>query len=170
MFKGMLCLIVIFACGSLGILKAQTYSQRLEDLKDFKDMLKILQTEMSYRKDPLPAAFARIASYKDTKAMNLLYECSARMQNCREFRQCWEEAEAAAYRASYMNCEDRRVIKDLGLQLGKSDIQGQAAMFSLAETKLSSQMEEAAREKETKGKMYRGIGFSIGIVISVILI
>lgn len=170
MFKGALCLMVIFACGSLGLLKAQTYSQRLADLKDLKDMLRILQTEISYRKDPLPAAFARMASYKDTKAMNLLYECSRRMQDCRDLRQCWEEAEAAAYRATCMNGEDRRIVKDLGLQLGKSDVQGQAAMFALAEAKLSSQMEEAAKEKETKGRMYKGIGFSVGIVISIILI
>lgn len=170
MFKGVLCLVIIFACGSLGILKAQSYSQRLADLKDLKDMLKILQTEISYRKDPLPVAFARIASYKDTKAMNLLYECSRKMQECRDLKQCWEEAENLAYRASCMNEEDRCIIKDLGLQLGKSDIQGQAAMFALAETKLSSQVDEAVHEKETKGRMYRGIGFSIGIVISIILI
>lgn len=43
-------------------------------------------------------------------------------------------------------------------------------MFALAETKLSSQIEEAAREKATKGKMYKGLGFSIGIVIAIILI
>lgn len=170
MFKGALCLMIIFACGSLGILKAQAYSQRLADLKDVKDMLKILQTEMSYLRDPLPAVFARVASYKETRAMNLLYECSGRMRECRDFRHCWEEAEERAYRASCMNEEDRRIVRELGMQLGKSDIEGQAAMFALAETKLSSQIEEAAREKATKGKMYKGLGFSIGIVIAIILI
>lgn len=170
MFRGMICLVIIFACGSLGILKAQTYSQRLEDLKDLKDMLHILSTEIGYRKDPLPAAFARIASYKDTRAMNLLYECSRAMQDSRDLKQCWEEAISRAYLGSFLTQEDRFIIQDLGLQLGKSDIQGQAAMFALAETKLCIQIEEATRDKETKGKMYKGIGFSVGIVISIILI
>lgn len=115
MFKGALCLMIIFACGSLGILKAQAYSQRLADLKDVKDMLKILQTEMSYLRDPLPAVFARVASYKETRAMNLLYECSGRMRECRDFRHCWEEAEERAYRASCMNEEDRRIVRELGM-------------------------------------------------------
>ena len=43
-------------------------------------------------------------------------------------------------------------------------------MFSLAETRLETQIEAAAKDKETKGKMYRGIGFSIGVVIAIILI
>ena len=69
MFKGFLCLIIIFSCGGLGILKSQVYSQRLEELRDLKEMIRILQTEMSYLKDPLPAVFARVGSYKDNRAM-----------------------------------------------------------------------------------------------------
>ena len=62
------------------------------------------------------------------------------------------------------------MIKDLGLQLGKSDIQGHAGVFSLTEAKLEAQIQEASEEKKAKGKMYRGLGFSAGILIAVILI
>lgn len=170
MFKAILCLIIIFASGGLGILKAQSYRQRLDELTEFSDMMRMLQTEMSYRKDPLPAVFARISEYKDNRAMDLLATCSLSMKESLDLHQCWEHALRRAYRGSCLKETDLQIIKDIGLQIGKSDIRGQAAMFSLIEAKLSAQTEEAAKEHETKGKMYRGLGFSIGIVVSVILI
>lgn len=172
MLKGILCLVVVFACGGLGLLKAQTFSARLEDLTDLKDMIRILQTEMSYRKDPLPSAFARIAVYKDNRAMDLLRQCSDSMKESLDLMQCWEKAVETAYQksGSCLNNEDLIILKDLGLQLGKSDIKGQAAMFSLTEAKLENQIRQSEKEKESKGKMYKGLGFSIGIVIAIILI
>lgn len=170
MFKAFLCLVIILACGGLGIIKAQSYSQRLRELTDLSDMIQILKTEMSYRKDPLPAAFARISTYKDNRAMDLLFQCSQLMKENLDFKQCWQQALQEAYRGSALKDEDRIIAEDLGLQLGKSDIQGQASMFALAESRLSTQTEDAVKEKNTKGRMYRGMGFSIGIVIAVILI
>ena len=170
MFKGILCLIIILSCGGLGLIKAQTYSLRLTDLQDLKDMIRILQTEIKYRKDPLPGAFARIATYKDNRAKDLLWQCSQDMQDSLDLKQCWENAVKTAYNGSCLKEEDLLINRDMGLQLGKSDIQGQAAMFSHTESKLNAQLTDAEKEKETKGKMYRGLGFAIGIVIAVILI
>lgn len=170
MFKGILCLVIVLACGGLGMMKSQTYSQRLAELAGMKDMIQMLRTEMSYRKDPLPTVFARISAYKDAVAMNILWECSLRMKESLNFKECWQEAVETACARSCMTEEDLAIIKDLGLQLGKSDVQGQEAMFSLADAKLETQIREAAKDKESRGRMYRGLGFSIGIVIAVILI
>ncbi len=152
MLKGILCLIIVFACGGLGLLKAQTYSARLEDLADLKDMIHILQTEMSYRKDPLPNAFARIASYKDNRAMDLLRRCSDSMKESLDLKQCWEQAVKYAYEksGSCLTGEDLVILKDLGLQLGKSDIKGQAAMFAL--TELSWKIKSSRRPRRKRAR------------------
>ncbi len=170
MFKWFLCLILILSCGSLGMMKAQSYSQRLTELSDLKDMIRMLRTEMQYRKDPLPTVFIRIASYKENRSMELLERCIGLMKENMEFKTCWEKAADLAYRGSCLTETDLAVIKDLGLQLGKSDIQGHAGVFSLTEAKLEAQIQEASEEKKAKGKMYRGLGFSAGILIAVILI
>ncbi len=170
MLKGILCFIVCCGCGGLGILKAQTYRQRLEDLTDLQDMIGMLQTEMQYRKDPLPTVFGRISSYKDNRAMELLRNCSLVMKDSLDIRQCWEVSMEQAYRGSCLKQADLAIVQDLGLQLGKSDIQGQAAMFALMKAKLKTQAQEALKEKETKGKMYQSLGFSIGIVIAILLV
>lgn len=152
------------------MIKAQGFADRLKDLEDLKNMIKILETEMSYKKDPLPNAFARIATYKDNRAMDLLWDCSQSMKDNTAFHHCWEQAVDQTYDASYLNQEDLLILKDMGLQLGKSDIQGQSAMFSLANVKLDEQIKNAEEEKKTKGKMYKSLGFSIGAVVAIILI
>ena len=43
-------------------------------------------------------------------------------------------------------------------------------MFRLTEEKLLHQINLAVKEKDSKGKMFGGLGFSMGIVISVLLI
>ncbi len=102
--------------------------------------------------------------------MELLWDCSLTMKDSLDIRQCWESSMEYAYQGSCLKQEDLAIVRDLGLQLGKSDIQGQAAMFALMKTKLETQIQEAWKEKETKGKMYRGLGFSIGIVIVILLV
>lgn len=170
MLKLILCIIIVASCGGLGILKSLSFSDRLNDLADLKHMIRILQTEMNYKKDPLPNAFSRISKYKNTAAMHLLAACSENMKNNLDFRQCWENAITSTYNGTSLKDDDLRILKDMGLQLGKSDLQGQAAMFSLTNIKLDDQIAEAAEERKTKGKMYKSLGFSIGAVIAILLI
>lgn len=170
MFKGVLCAVIILACGGLGVFKAASFSERCRDLQDIKDMLQILETEITYRKDPLVHAFARISQYKDNRAMALLEQCSRKMKQHSELCSCWQESMKRVYQNSCLTAEDLLILTDMGMQLGKSSIQGQSSMFSLCNLKLDRQIEQAQEAKQTKGKMYRSMGFSIGAVIAVIFI
>ena len=170
MLKILLCGVIILASGGLGILTAQKFTERLRDLEDLKAMVKILETEMRYKKDPLPRAFARIAEYKDNRAMDLLWECSQQMQRSQSIGHCWELALSAAYENSCLKENDLIIIKDMGLQLGKSNLTGQTAMFSFINDKLNAQIREAEQEKKSKGKMYKSLGFGIGVMLAIILI
>lgn len=170
MFKAVLCIIIFLCSGGLGMLKAMTFSSRLQDLQDLKEMLQILETEISYRKDPLGKAFARIAEYKENRAMELLRLCSQKMKQNQEFRTCWEAAIAQVYSESALTSEDLLILKDMGLQMGKSSIDGQASMFVLVNLKLDRQIKQAREEKWTRGRMYRSLGFAIGAVIAIVLI
>ena len=54
MLKIIICLVLITSCGGAGLLKSQVFSQRVRELNDLRDMLRMLRTEISYMKDPLP--------------------------------------------------------------------------------------------------------------------
>lgn len=170
MFKILLCLIIIISSGALGLLKTQTFSQRIRELNDVRTMLHQLSIEISYRKDPLLVTFRRIASQKNDISSQLLTSCAEHMSSYKEFGQCWTAAIDEVFENTSMKKEDKAILLELGAQLGKSSIEGQSDMFRLTEEKLVHQINQAVKEKDSKGKMYGGLGFSLGIVISVLLI
>ena len=170
MFKAVLCLIIIMSSGALGLLKSQAFSQRIRELNDLRSMIRHLNTEINYRKDPLITTFRRIASQNSNISSKLLSKCSDNMTSYKEFGQCWNDALEELYADTSLKKEDKAILAELGAQLGKSSIEGQADMFRLTEEKLLHQINLAVKEKDSKGKMFGGLGFSMGIVISVLLI
>ena len=170
MFKAVLCLIIILSCGTLGLLKSQAFSQRIKELNDLRSMVRQLNTEINYRKDPLITTFRRIASQNSSLSSKLLSKCADHMTSYKEFGQCWNAAMEEVCADTSLKKEDKAIMAELGAQLGKSSVEGQADMFRLTEEKLLQQINQAVKEKDSKGKMFGGLGFSLGIVVSVLLI
>lgn len=170
MFKGILCIIIIFSCGAMGLFKSQTYSQRARELSDIRDILRMLQTEISYMKDPLPIIFERIGNSKDNFAADILRNCSGFMRNNQDMEYCWTSAMEVSLTNSCLTDIDKSIIRDLGSQLGRSNIKGQSDLLKMTDEKLLLQLDEAEYNKKSKGKMYAGMGFSIGIVIAILMI
>ena len=170
MFKALLCMIIIMSSGTLGLLKSQAFSQRIRELNDLRSMVRQLNTEINYRKDPLKTTFRRIALQNNNISSKLLSRCAYNMTSYNEFVQCWNAALEEVCADTSLKKEDKAILSELGTQLGKSSTEGQADMFRLTEEKLLQQIEIAVKEKDSKGKMFGGLGFSLGIVISVLLI
>lgn len=170
MFKAALCLIIILSCGTLGLLKSQAFSQRIRELQDLRSMVRQLNTEISYRKDPLITTFQRIAEQNTNISSKLLNKCVYHMTSYMELGQCWNIALEKVCEDTSLKKEDKAILAELGAQLGKSSVEGQTDMFRLTEEKLMHQINLAIKEKDSKGKMFGGLGFSLGIVVSVLLI
>ena len=170
MFKALLCLVIIISSGALGLLKSQAFSQRIKELNDIRLMVRQLNTEINYRKDPLIITFRRIAEQNSNISSKLLTKCVDQMTSYKEFGQCWNAALEEVCSDTSLKKEDKMILAELGTQLGKSSVEGQADMFRLTEEKLLHQINLAVKEKDSKGKMFGGLGFSLGIVISVLLI
>ena len=170
MVKSVLCIIIIFSCGTLGLLKSQAFSQRIKELNDIRSMIRQLNTEINYRKDPLITTFRRVASQNNNLSSRLLSKCAYHMTSYKEFGQCWNAALEEVCADTFLKKEDKAILAELGAQLGKSSVEGQADMFHLTEEKLLQQITLAVKEKDSKGKMFGGLGFSLGIVVSVLLI
>lgn len=170
MFKMILCIMLVTACGAAGILKAQSFSQRVTELADLRDTCRILKTEISYMKDPLPVIFERLGNSRDSFACGILRSCSELMKERHDMQESWCCGVDMAVRNSALTKEDKAVIYDLGNQLGKSNVRGQIDLLDMTNEKLAVQIKEAENLKKTKGKMYAGLGFSIGTVIAILLI
>lgn len=170
MFKLFVSMILILACGALGLVKGQTYTQRLRELQQIKDMIQLLKTEIHYRQDPLPVIFQRLSGSRNSLDAQILELCKQSLEQKNDFKTSWETAINLASQNSCITASDKEILYDLGLQLGKSNVQGQLDLLNAAEQKLNLQLKDAEKQKLSKGKMYSGLGFSMGIIAAVLLI
>jgi stage III sporulation protein AB len=172
MLKLLLCLLIFISCSLLGYLKALGYTQREMELKEFLQALISLESEMQYRRDPILVCLKRVSQSKQNSATSLfsiLYDklfCS----NENDFYKAWCTSIDKVYKHQNLISSDIMIIKDIGLDLGKSDIQSQGRFFARQYQLLEVQIAQAQEDCKTKGKMYRSLGISIGIIIIIIFI
>lgn len=172
LFKGLLCIFIILAGIGIGQLKAKSYENRVFHLQELITTLKVLESEMKYRLDPLPDLLLRVSQMKEGMCAALL-ETAGRLLKIyasNDFSDCWKEAVETAYHESALKKDDIRIINDLGIDLGKTDVVNQSAMFQRTISLLEAQTAEAIEEKRTKGKMYKSLGTAIGALIVILLI
>lgn len=169
--KIILCLIV-FLCGIFaGQLKAKTYDNRLSHLQDCITALKILESEMKYRLDPLPVLLGRVSKLKHDIS-GALFEKVLTLLNSSEnpdFTACWSEAIDKVFADSTLNEQDKQILRDLGIELGKTDMESQFSLFSRAFSLLDCQVAEALEIKKIKGRMYKSLGAAAGSAIVILL-
>jgi stage III sporulation protein AB len=172
LFKGILCILIILAGVAIGHLKAKTYDNRVYHLQELITTIKVLESEMKYRLDPMPELLMRVGNMKAGMSADMLLTAGLLLKNqaSRDLSECWEEAVHTAYRESALNQEDKRIIADLGLELGKTDMESQSGMFLRTLSLLEAQTAEAIEDKKSKGKMYKSLGSAIGVLIVILLI
>lgn len=170
MFKILLLILLILSCGILGIIKAADYRKRVVEINNFRSMLSLLNSEINYRKDPISLIFQRLSCDDISATMQILNKCNSLMNSNLSFRESWELAVEDVCSKSSLKKEDIEIIRSLGTYLGQSNSDEQKNFIKLTDEKLKIQFDEAMIEKKSKGKMYGGLGFSIGIIIAVILI
>ena len=69
-----------------------------------------------------------------------------------------------------LNNEDIEILKELGVSLGQTDMEGQVKNIKLVYNSLKSQLENAKEEKNKNFKMYRNMGMLCGLVIIIIML
>jgi stage III sporulation protein AB len=122
--------------------------------------------------DPLPDLLIRVSKLKEVMSATLLESAGLllKSRNSFDLPECWKEAVETAYMEGALNKEDKRILTDLGIELGKTDMANQSGMFQRTISLLEAQAAEAAEEKKTKGKMYKSLGAAMGVLIVIVLI
>ncbi|MGI6731271.1 MAG: hypothetical protein ACOX5F_05125 [Anaerovoracaceae bacterium] len=172
MIKFLLYILIIAGASISGMLKAKSFDNRVFHLQDFISTLKILESEMKYLMDPLPEIFKRIQHIKRGMT-SMLFQTTWEMlqeDQTHNFSQCWEKAVYTVYNESSLTREDKEIIVDFGMNIGKTDIENQLNIFSRTSSLLEGQVKEAIEHRTTKGKMYKSLGVAIGILVVIILI
>ena len=107
---------LIFLSSSLiGILISKKYSNRVEELKEFKNALNMFKTKIRYTYATLPEIFADISQNTTANIGYVFRNAADKMRIC-SASEAWELA--LKIDNLNINTEDRNALKNLGKLLG----------------------------------------------------
>jgi len=165
-------LLVILASGLLGILFSNRLSLRYRELTNLRRFMQMLETEVNYGATPLPAALYNISSKAEGVIKRFFRSVSDSLTD-RSFytvRDAWNESAEVILEQSSLQRSDIELIKSFGNILGCSDREDQNKHFKLFYHELRHQEDAAMEEINRSGKMYRSLGFILGIAIFIVLV
>jgi stage III sporulation protein AB len=165
-------LMLISASGLLGIFFSNRLTLRLRELANLRRVMQMLETEVAYGATPLPVALISVSN-KTGGLAGCFFKNVAQGLSDRSFytvREAWNDSAETLLLNSSLRNSDIELIKSFGSILGCSDREDQKKHFQLFYLQLRHQEEAALEEVKRSAKMYRSLGFLLGIAIFVVLI
>ncbi len=163
------CALIFLSCCFMGFIKASSYKNRSRELESIVELVRLMELEISYKKEPLAKTFQKAASMKPCWFSEVLQSSSRALQQ-RSLHESWQKAITMYQEKSPLLEQDIEILKDLSLNLGKSDAAGQSKVLEPAMLRLQQQLKSAGELERKQGRMYRGLGISAGIVIVIMII
>ncbi len=158
---------IFLSCSLIGILISKKYSNRVNELKEFKNALNIFKTKIRYTYAPLPEIFAEISESIDSNIGTVFKRAAEKMNICAA-GEAWD----LALKMEDLNIddEDRNALKNLSKLLGKTDLEGQVNQIEMTSDFLDKQIRKAENQRDKSERMYRTLGMIMGMAIVIILI
>ena len=164
--KYILLLIIFTLSAAIGFSISKTYENRVNELKDFKNILNIMKTKIKFTYEPLGEIFRQISKDNTGKIEKIFGQIAMQMEYCQvqeAWMKCIQNADIS------INQEDKNILKKLGKLLGQTDVEGQISEIEVTESFLETQIQKAEEEKKKNQKMYKTLGVVIGLVFVIIL-
>ena len=164
--KYILLLIIFGLSTSIGMAIAKAYGNRVDELKEFKNILNIMKTKIKFTYEPLGEIFKQIAKDNDTEIEKIFGQMANQItyyQAKDVWENCIQDADIS------IKQEDKDILKKLGKLLGQTDIEGQISEIEVIENFLDMQIENAEDERKKNQKMYKTLGIVAGLVFVIIL-
>ena len=162
-------LMIIGSSGFLGSYIYKTLKNRCDILKEMLNSIDILQAEIVFRRSDLPSALKTVA--ERTKGyVSLFWSETGQSVSENQSVQAAFEKGLNLIKNKGITKEDAAVISTLSGIIGKYDSLEQAQMMKNIKELINVQWLEGNRELTEKGKLYRALGVSFGIVVALVMI
>lgn len=160
---------IIFICFMLGNRKANSFKERVIELKNIKDAMQIFTNKITYTYAPIMEIFEEISNVVYQGKDNIFADTNKIMKENRQNTISNSFYEAIDNNKNALIEEDKEIIKMLGRELGKTDKDGQISEIQVISNFLETQILRAEEEKSKNVKLYKTLGTIIGCGIGIIL-
>lgn len=83
------------------------------------------------------------------------------------FPEAWEQA---IKKDDIISESEKKLLTELGYNLGTTDIDGQLSTLNIYKIRLDEMIEEESEKYRVKGKMYRSLGIMFGAMIGILIV
>lgn len=170
MLKLMGCIVLIACCCMLGYFKASSLRCRCQELENIIELIKLIELEITYKKDPLAKSFNKISSVKPCWFSNVLADCGSKLNGSSSLEFAWERAVNDHRSEAPIKEKDIGVLNDLFMGIGKTDTEGQQKLLEPAIHRMKTNLKDAYLQEQKLGKMYIALGTAAGAVTVILLI
>lgn len=163
-------LMLIFILSALlGNIISKKYKDRVKELKEIKTILNTIETKIKFTQQPLTVIFQELGEETNNKT-NMIFKEIYQSIQYESLEKAWNKAILNNREKLNLIDEDIKIIKGMGKNLGKTDVEGQIKEIETAKEFIITQIEKAEEEKIKNEKMYKTLGGIVGIGIVIILI
>lgn len=160
-------LLLIGATTGFGLIQALELRRKPRELHALFDALRLLKNDICSRAIPLPDALAHVAGKCSGQARQLFLSISDHLVDTEEsFCTLWQRE---ADRLAFLDSESQEQLRDLGVYLGKYEVQSQAEALDICIGTLQKKESTAEEAVRQYSRLYTGVGISVGAMLAVAL-
>jgi stage III sporulation protein AB len=164
-------LLLLFAsCLSFGLNLVGEKRRRVAALKELCEALEIMQGELSAHATPIPSLCAMLAERTRGCAAALFKALSERLEDLgeKDFSVLW--CEAGEESCALLSEEDRGLLKELGMVLGRYDLDTQLMELQRCAHSLQDRLEREKRLLPGRRRLILGLSASFGALLVILLL
>lgn len=167
---GSICLVGGMSLG--GILTADRFRGRLEELNGISRVFLMLRGEVEYHGLVLPEAIRSVGMRMDGGLKELLMGIAEKMEDGSglPFGVIWRKALKQYFAFSYLNKEDQKLLLTMGNHLGYQDKRMQTSSIDLFLEEWKAEIEHSRRRLPGQCRIASCLGIVSGLLLAVIMI
>ncbi|MDO4540920.1 MAG: stage III sporulation protein AB [Syntrophomonadaceae bacterium] len=168
----MVLVLLIALSGTYGLLGARRLDLRVEELRELRLAMKLLQEQIHYLHTPMPEAL-QLCAGRCRPPVQVLFRHSAlvlRQRQGIELNEAWLEASERLAAASNLKAEDIGILKQMSGRMGTTGITEQVRLFEWLEGELRRQEEAAETERASNRRLWSYGGFIVGAVLALLIL
>lgn len=169
--KIIIILFIILISTYIGILKSSYYIEREKEIKNILTSLKYLRNKIEFTNLHLKDIFSEIFENVYKEKINEDFEkCNIFKYVANSDLNIRESFIEAIKKNTKLDSEDKLILNNLGLNLGIVERNVQISEIDIAYNFLIERLKDAEEKKVKNVKLYKTLGISIGLTISIVLI
>ncbi len=170
MFKYVGAALIFAACTSEGMFLAYRLARRAETLKKCLEFLETVMVDVKYSMEPVYELFEYLCAGGRYETLLFPRLCYEQMENGTPFPKALRGAVEQSRRRLELTAVDAELLSSLGDILGSTDAEGQQLLLEGRRAELKQLYEEAQRQSEKLGKLWRTSGVLAGAAALVLIL